>query len=342
MGNPGTINPVIFTNREKCILLAIKSGYAIAWGFINTVIYLLAERFATIMTGNLLLLAIEAKDWRVDEMLFTLFLILAYICSGAAYDLVSILFLNDQNRVVRILIPVVILLGVLADTLEYLSEGCSTKESCSGNDLYFLLPISSMTGLVASGYCSAHPDGIITTMVTGHMRIPPNAILKILLTEGPDRELLKEKAWTSVVIVTSFFGGAITGAYTRDRILMTYGQRRFSPVFTCFGSVMAALCFLHHNCCKRFWNLHGANPAIELRKAGFPALLFGSLDRTSENDIANEEPNGSTIGAHHTVHDEQPMTQDVDEGWNSRIGRNEMEEPQQPNERSPTKLETVN
>jgi uncharacterized membrane protein YoaK (UPF0700 family) len=64
------------------------------------------------MTGNLLLLAIEAKDWRVEEMLFTMFLILAYICSGAAYDLVSILFLNDQNRVVRILIPVVLLLGV--------------------------------------------------------------------------------------------------------------------------------------------------------------------------------------------------------------------------------------
>jgi hypothetical protein len=142
-----------------------------------------------------------------------------------------------------------------------------------------------MTGLIASGYCSAHPDGIITTMMTGHMRIPPNAILKILLIEDPNRELLKQKAWTSAAHITSFFVGSIAGAYSKDLILMTYEQRRFCPVFTYFGCCMATLCcgaciIIAARDSGTF--MHGANLAIELgKKAIFPAPLVDSMNRTS-------------------------------------------------------------
>ena len=210
------------------------------------------------MTGNLLLLAIETQAWMVDEMLLTIFLILAYVLSGAAYDILCILLLDDQHRgVLRYLIPTTILLGLLADCLQYSSGGCPTKDHCSGKYLYFLIPISSMTGLHAAGYWTAHPDGLTSNMMTGHMRSAPYAIIRSLMAKGdPTNQLLMQNGQSSALIITTFFSGVIAGAYTKDRLLMRYEQGWFSPVFTCFGCVMAALCCLHRNFCQAFFEHH--------------------------------------------------------------------------------------
>ena len=51
-------SPTVFTKQEKRIVLAIKMSFSFSWGFINGIISLLSNRYATMMTGNLLALAI--------------------------------------------------------------------------------------------------------------------------------------------------------------------------------------------------------------------------------------------------------------------------------------------
>lgn len=191
----------VFTRREKNILVIVKSGFAFSWGFLNAVIFL-TSRFATIMTGNLVSLAAEVRAWRVEEMLLSLTLIMVYIFAGVVYKYMSIRL--HQNRVVLYLIPTVVSLGATADVLQYVLEGCSSPDFCSGNKLYFLTPVSMLTGLVAAGYWTEHCDGVTTTLMTNHMIVFPTTVLSVLLKECHNYDHLKEKSRQSVSIIFSF------------------------------------------------------------------------------------------------------------------------------------------
>jgi len=208
------------------------------------------------MTGNVLLLAIDAQDWNVEEMLVTLVWILAYVLSATAYNSVSILFSNDQDRVLRYLMPSVIFLGVLADFLQYKTKFCATEDNCAGYQLHFLTPISMITGLVGAGYCHAHPDGICTSMLTDHVTKPPTNVLQMLSKDCPDRKILGEQACISVIIVISFFLGVIPGKIAVDAVYKGYSNGQFTPVFTCFGTVMAILCLTHHTFYMKYIIIH--------------------------------------------------------------------------------------
>jgi len=239
------------SKKEKNILITIKSCFAFSWGFISAVIFLISKRYVTMMTGNVLLLAISVQDWNVDEMLVTLVWILAYVLSAALYNYISILFSNNQDRVLRYLIPSVIFLGVLADFLQYKTKACAsastiTKDDCVEHQLHFLTPISMIAGLVAAGYCQAHPDGICTSMLTDHVTKPVTNILKMMSKDCPDRKILREQASISFIIVVSFFLGVLPGKIATDLVYKGYSLGLFTPVFTCFGAVMAILCTMHH------------------------------------------------------------------------------------------------
>jgi len=246
--------PDVFTRDEKNILLMVKSGFAFSWGFLNVMTVSISGRYATIMTGNLIILATEVSVWKVEEMLLTLTLIMAYICAGAVYNYMSIRL--HQNTVVLYLMPLLLFLGVLADFLQYMSNGCSSTEQCSGMDLYFLTPISILTGLVSGGYCLNHNDGVSTNQMTNHLSVFPMTVIKILFTECADSDHLKEQSRRSVSMILSFFVGAIAGNGAREGISTQYTQQRFTPLFTSFGIGMAILCFMHHNYCAKFFEHH--------------------------------------------------------------------------------------
>ena len=144
--------------RDKAALVAIKSAFAFSWGFLDVIAYLLTRRFATMMSGNTLLLAIQISDWKVRDMFITVTYIISYVIGGAVHDAL-LLVCKDDGRVVKyFVIPVVLLNGLLADIIEYvLGVG-------NVNYLYFLAPIAMSTGIVTP----THHDRIVTNMVSGH------------------------------------------------------------------------------------------------------------------------------------------------------------------------------
>ena len=247
------------SRSEKRILLLLKSCYALAWGALTGITYQISARFATVMTGNLLLLAVEAREWRVEEMLLTASLIAAYIGGGIAYDALNIL-VEDKGRVLGVAMFAVVSMGALGDGLRHAQQSCTEGDRgrallCEGKDLYFLTPISFLTGIVAGGYCNAHPDGVVSTLLTGHMRIPPNALLQICLGRAKDasaRTILRDKAVLSLAIVVAFFCGILAGDAVEDRVRERYARREFTPVFTLVGGFLAALCVAHSRLCERF------------------------------------------------------------------------------------------
>jgi len=249
-----TKTPDVFTSREKAVLLLVKSAFAFSWGFLNVIIFLISSRYATVMTGNLLILATEVRAWKSEEMLVTFTLIMSYIISGAVYNYISVKL--HQNTIVLFLMPLVSFLGAMADFLQYISEGCSSPDQCSGSHLYFLTPVSILTGLVAAGYCSNHQDGVSTNAMTDHLSVFPNALIKIVFTECPDRDHLKQKSLLSVSVILSFFVGVIAGDSAKKGILTQYSENQFTPLFTCFGIFLSLLCYAHHTSCTRFFDHH--------------------------------------------------------------------------------------
>ena len=240
----------------------VKNGFAFLWGFLNVIIFSISGRFATVMTGNLLVLATEVRSWKVEEMLLTFTLIMSYICAGAVYNYISIRL--HQNTVVLYLMPLVSFLGALADFLQYMTNSCSSAEYCSGMNLYFLTPISILTGLVAAGYCSNHPDGVSTNVMTGHLSVFPATVIKIMFTECADSDHLKEQSRRSVSVILSFFVGVIAGDSAREGIESRYAQQRFTLLFTSFGIGMAILCVIHHTYCTKFFDHHQVNSGVNL------------------------------------------------------------------------------
>lgn len=250
--------PITFTKRERRILLVLKSMYALMWGFINGVTFLVASRYATMMTGNLLLLAKEVKEWRVDEMLVTLSFIGAYVVAGAMYDALNILVKN-KTLVLGIAMGGVLASGVLADVLSYILKSCSPgTDKCDGMHLYFLTPVAFLTGIVANGYCGAHPDGVTSTLMTGHMKTLPNTLVKLYLPKeedrprGPGRVVLVEKARLSCAMIAAFFLGAVLSFFAEDAASV----KGFTPVFTVFSALMASLCVCHSKMCEWFFRFH--------------------------------------------------------------------------------------
>eukprot|EP00579_Thalassiosira_antarctica_P004751 CAMPEP_0201881464 /NCGR_PEP_ID=MMETSP0902-20130614/11770_1 /ASSEMBLY_ACC=CAM_ASM_000551 /TAXON_ID=420261 /ORGANISM="Thalassiosira antarctica, Strain CCMP982" /LENGTH=313 /DNA_ID=CAMNT_0048409683 /DNA_START=37 /DNA_END=978 /DNA_ORIENTATION=+ len=243
------------TSNEKAALFAIDSAFSFSWGFVNATVYLLTGRFCTMMSGNTLILAIETSDWKSEEMMVTATLIILYVCGGAVYDALWISF-KDKGRVVKLfVIPTIVIMGILADVLQYMMGGCSAGvhdgAKCSGKYLYFLSPVAFLSG-VATSYSSTHGDGIATNMVTGHMKVMPTAILKRIL-QGESTTL--EKGRSSAAITTFFFLGCLSGALAYDPILMSFSPRKgyYTPIFTVFSCVIAMLCFLHYSLCEQLF-----------------------------------------------------------------------------------------
>jgi len=249
-----THTPHVFTKKEKRIMLAIKNASAFSWGFLNTIVFHIASRFAMVMTGNLIILATEASTWKVEEMVLTLTIIMAFIFAGSAYTFISILV--HQNTVVLYLIPLIVSLGVMADILQYVSDGCTSRDNCSGNHLYFLTPISILIGLVSTGYQGNNPDGINTSSMEDHLTVNPKTIVHILFTECRDRDYLIEKCRRSVSIILNFCLGVIAANSMREGIWIRYSQGQFTPLFSCFGIIVAILIFIHYNYCTRFFEHH--------------------------------------------------------------------------------------
>lgn len=154
---------------NKAVLHGIKGAFAICWGFCNGLSIFLTRRFFTMMTGNTLILAAQTIRWDTEEMIITASLIILYISGLCLYDGFS-LWLDNEDFVIKvflILIPTCVLLGISADLIQFFTKSCSTGlEECNGQNLYFFLPGALISGIVSS-YLAAHPDGIITNIVTG-------------------------------------------------------------------------------------------------------------------------------------------------------------------------------
>lgn len=239
--------------REKSILLALKSLVAFSWGFVDAVVYIETRRFSTMMSGNTLILAVETSKWKgqEQEMMFTISLILLYICGGAVYDALLMVCKGDNGRVLQFFaLPAIVLMGIIADVIQFAIGSCSGKDTCSGNYLYFLTPMSFLTGTITS-YFGGHPDGIVTNMVTGHMKVLPKAIVEHLLRG--QLSLALEKGLASASITFLFFVGCLSGSLASEPILKSYHPNgHFSPIFMVVSFVLGSLCLLHYTVCERF------------------------------------------------------------------------------------------
>ena len=132
--------------RDKAALVAIKSAFAFSWGFLDVIAYLLTRRFATMMSGNTLLLAIQISDWKVRDMFITVTYIMSYVIGGAMHD-AQLLVCKDDGRVVKyFVIPVVLLNGLLAD-----NRVCIGSRKCE-------LSLLFSTHCHVHWYCDAYPS----------------------------------------------------------------------------------------------------------------------------------------------------------------------------------------
>ena len=151
-------------SNDKGVLVAVKSGFAFSFGFINAILYLDTKRFATMMSGNTMLLALQTRNWMSQEMMFSATLIILYVCGGAMYDALSLIVEDDMRLVKFVLIPMIVFCGIFSDVIQFVL-----------GSVYFASPLAFLTGIVTS-YLSNHPDGIVTNLVTGHMKVLPKAI----------------------------------------------------------------------------------------------------------------------------------------------------------------------
>ena len=279
-------------SNNKIVLHSIKAGFAFSFAFANAICYNLTLRFFTMMTGNTLILANATLQWNTEEMAFTAALIALFICGGACYDGVSF-WLKNEDRVVKLfVVPSCITLGVASDVIQYVMGSCSSGMSgddCTGNYLYFLTPMAILAGMITS-YLMVHPDGIITHLLTNHVKVPPKmALTRVMKGKQGD---VWEKACVSIMVITSFFMGSLGGTLVSEGILTRYSKGQFTPIFVCFSSVMAGLTLMHFTLCEKFcYNYELENRVVEkIRDTYAHAKLAANANGNQDllNDIENE------------------------------------------------------
>lgn len=224
-------------SNDKGVLVAVKSGFAFTFGFINAVLYLDTKRFATMMSGNTMLLAVQTRNWMSQEMMFSATLIILYVCGGAMYDALSLIVEDDMRLVKFVLIPMIVFCGIFSDVIQFVL-----------GSVYFASPLAFLTGIVTS-YLSNHPDGIVTNLVTGHMKVLPKALIKWLF-KGDSSGM--ERGLTSAVIITVYFVGCLLGALVADTVSVSYSEGHFTPIFSVISVVFGVLCYLHNTLCEKF------------------------------------------------------------------------------------------
>eukprot|EP00956_Cyclotella_meneghiniana_P024212 scaffold48316_cov72-Cyclotella_meneghiniana.AAC.2 len=280
-------------SNNKIVLHSIKAGFAFSFAFANAICYDLTSRFFTMMTGNTLILANATLQWNTEEMVFTAALIAFFICGGACYDGVSF-WLKNEDRVVKLfVVPSCITLGVASDVIQYVMGSCSSGMSgddCTGNYLYFLTPMAILAGMITS-YLMVHPDGIITHLLTNHVKVPPNTALAQVM-KGKQGGDVWEKACVSIMVITSFFIGSLGGTLVSEGILVRYSKGQFTPIFICFSLSMAGLALMHFTLCEKFcYNYELENRVVEkIRDTYAHAKLAANANGNQDlfKDIENE------------------------------------------------------
>ena len=190
-------------------LIRIKISFALIFGFINGVTFRLSSRYATMMTGNALTLALELLQLKgsgdLSSALFTLSLIVSYEIGAIMfyfawyeYDTLRQRFLSDKaesdgpkqtstthkkSKVVSWFVVVVsIVMGALADVLR-LKWGCLPREATQ-LDIH-----RSNTASVPGEQCTANgfyylcPVAVVTGMLAGgYLTIHPTGVTTNMIT----------------------------------------------------------------------------------------------------------------------------------------------------------------
>ena len=99
----------------------------------------------------------------------------------------------------------------------------------------------------------AHPDGIITNLITNHMKVPAKSILQRVIQSN---KKVWEKARVSTIIIASFFTGSLVGGLASKGALERYSKGLFTPLFTSSSLVVAALTLYHFILCEKFCHNH--------------------------------------------------------------------------------------
>lgn len=279
-------------SNNKIVLHSIKSGFAFSFAFANAMCYNLTRRFFTMMTGNTLILANATLQWNTEEMAFTAALIALFICGGACYDGVSF-WLKNEDRVVKLfVVPSCITLGVASDVIQYVMGSCSSGMSgddCTGNYLYFLTPMAILAGMITS-YLMVHPDGIVTHLLTTHVKVPPKmALTRVMKGKQGD---VWEKACVSIMVIISFFVGSLGGTLVFECILTRYSKGQFTPIFICFSSVMAGLTLMHFTLCEKFcYDYELENRVVEKIRDTFAHTKLAANARNGSQDLLKDIEN---------------------------------------------------
>lgn len=99
----------------------------------------------------------------------------------------------------------------------------------------------------------AHPDGIITNLITNHMKVPAKSILQRVMKSNTK---VLEKAVVSTIIIIAFFAGSLVGGLASKGALERYSKGLFTPLFTASALVVAALTLYHFILCEKFCHNH--------------------------------------------------------------------------------------
>ena len=106
------------------------------------------------MTGNILILAVDTVQWKTEKMLFTGTLIALFVIGSAAFDGMSFWLKNEDKVVKFFVVPFGILLGVVSDVIWFVQRargsgsgclsvsGTTSGDGCTGgHHPYYLTPM---------------------------------------------------------------------------------------------------------------------------------------------------------------------------------------------------------
>jgi len=235
-----------YFSQERIKLMFVKSCFAIIWGITNVIVVFSTQnrdgggaRYATMMTGNTIILAEDVYHVNDNKdyigIIFTVGMMFSYLLGSCCFNICWFSTAKDKRGFVIFgAFITTILMGVLADVLRF------TLKNNDKVKVFFCLPISTIAGIISSGYCERVAYGRESSQLTGHFSNVALHIAKRATAKLSDEE--RENFYMSLIIISFYFVGAIIG-YTLEKWV---NSDDFTPIYITVSTLLSILVLIHY------------------------------------------------------------------------------------------------
>mmetsp|Transcript_23985 Transcript_23985/g.72089 ORF Transcript_23985/g.72089 Transcript_23985/m.72089 type:complete len:311 (-) Transcript_23985:25-957(-) len=257
--------------RDWWQLFLIKVVIALYWGLVDATVFANSGRFATMQTGNFIILGNQLGHGR-EGGAFTLAVVACTFFASAAFKAGWARFESSRRMVVRAAAVSLVLLAITADVL--VEWGPSRS---------FNLAMAAAGGVLASGYCAVVSHGVEGL---------PMGQISFLATFLADPKLRTrhdlETATTSLLIVAIYTCGAAGGWMWEHQF-----RQNKVPIFTIATVIVAPLVLVHYESSIR--HVADVMQRSESRRA------LGDLE------AADDSQNGTRVVSPETIAKGKPL-----------------------------------